>query len=142
MDDRTAIETAFFYASLASGVLFATVAIAIDPSSARSLEYFAVLLLGGLAFSLLACIVFALPIFLGLRYLGVLSGWWAVVSGLSAGFTMAAVTEWANGSSYDLFHLRWTSHSIGRAFAFGTIGAVSGLVFWWVYSRRKPPVVG
>jgi hypothetical protein len=138
MNNKRAIEFGLLYATLASTVLFATFTFATEHAGLQSPGYFGILLLIGLGYSAVASMVFGLPIFLGLRRLGVLSGWWALVAGVGGGITMAAVTEWPDGSSYDLLHLNWARHSIVRALAFGSIGAISGLVFWRTYTRRNP----
>ena len=72
---RRTLANSFLVAAVVSAVLFAALDFATDESGLRGLGYVALLLLVGVASSLLAIVVFALPAFLILARLRLATVW-------------------------------------------------------------------
>ena len=92
--NRQHITSAFFVATMVSAALFAVFTFASDNSGLRSPGYAMLLLLVGMAFSLLAIVVLALPVLLLLARFRPANLWSALASGLVIGAIMAGLTEW------------------------------------------------
>jgi hypothetical protein len=135
MSNNKALGSGFVASILIAAALFAVFTYSTDRSGLAGPWYFPVLLLVGVCFAAIACILFAVPTVLALRCFVTLTVWWSLFTGVLIGAVMAIGTEWPVGSLNDFLALNWTGHAIVRAVAFSLIGAASGLGFWWAYKR-------
>lgn len=83
----------------------------------------------GAAIAFPASIVFGVPLFLALRRLSWLS-WWQSSLGASFAGVLAALA---------LHALDATIHLLGSLELFGGLGAIAGIVFWYVGLRHGGP---
>jgi hypothetical protein len=83
----------------------------------------------GAMFAFPACIIFGVPLFLVFRKLGWLS-WWQVPIGAGFAGILAA---------FALHMLDATTYLSGSIELFGGLGALAGVVFWYLGLRRNEP---
>lgn len=95
------------------------------------------LLLVGVASSLLAIVVFALPAFLLLTRLRLVNLWSALSAGLIIGAIMAAVTEWPQSGLEAFARAGWNDHAVRRICVHAVIGAISSFCFWLIWRRGQ-----
>ncbi len=140
--NRQHIASAFFVAAVVSAALFAVFTFASDNSGLRSPSYAMLLLLVGMAFSLLAIVVLALPVLLVLVRLRLVNLWSALTSGLVIGAIMAGLTEWPQSGLEAFRHIGWEDHGVRRICVFALIGTLSALSFWLTWKSRGTPETG
>ena len=136
--DRRSIASAFLVAAVVSTVLFTAFTFATDQSGLRGPGYLMMLLLVGVASSLLAIVVLALPAFFLLARLRLVNLWSALAAGLVIGAIMAGVTEWPQSGLKAFTHADWDDHAVIRIYVHAAIGAVAALCFWLIWRRRQP----
>jgi hypothetical protein len=136
MTDRKSTARAFTVAALVSAVLFATFTFIDDESGLRGAGYAILLLIIGVAASLVAMGALAFPVFLLLLRLRLASLWTALASGLVIGAVMSAITEWPQAGIGVFLPAGWNDHAVRRISAHAAIGAVSALCFWLVRSSK------
>jgi len=142
VSDRRPIAVAFFSAAVVSAVLFAAFTFAIDTSGLRSPAYAMLLLLVGMASSLLAIVVLALPALLVLVRLRLVNLWSALTSGLVIGTIVAGLTEWPQSGLEAFRHIGLEDHAVRRTYVFALIGTASALSFWLTWKSRGAPETG
>jgi hypothetical protein len=142
VSDRRPIAVAFFAAAVVSTVLFAAFIFAGDTSGLRSPTYAMLLLLVGMASSLLSIVVLALPVLLVLVRLRLVNLWSALASGLVIGAIMAGLTEWPQLGLEAFRHIGWEDHAVRRICVFALIGTLSALSFWLTWKSRGIPKTG
>lgn len=135
--NRRAVADSFAVAAVVSGVLFAAFGFASDESGLRGPGYAVLLLLIGMASSLLAIVVFALPALLILVRLRLANLWSMLVAGLMIGAILGSVTEWPQAGLAAFGRAGWSDHAVRRICVLGAIGTVSAFCFWMAWSRRS-----
>jgi hypothetical protein len=137
-----AIAIAFLVADIVSAMLFAAFTFLTDKSGLQGPGYAVILLLLGAQFSLMAIVVFALPllfIFVRLRLVNI---WSTLLSGLVVGAAMAGITEWPPAGISAVLNVAWDDLAVRRIYVFAVIGAVSALGFWLTWKQRSTDHVG
>lgn len=136
-ESRRAVADSSLIAAIVAAVLFAAFGLATDESGLRGPGYAGLLLLVGMAASLLAITVFALPAFLILVRLQLVTLWSALAAGLTIGAILAGITEWPQTGLAAFTRDGWSDHAVRRICVLATIGAVSASCFWLTWSRRS-----
>jgi hypothetical protein len=134
--NRRAIADAFVVATVVSAVLFAVFEFVSDESGLRGPGYAVLLLLVGVASSLLAIVIFALPALLILARLRLANVWSSIIAGLIIGAILASMTEWPQTGLAAFTHGGWSDHAVRRICALAAIGTASAFCFWLAWSRR------
>ena len=95
------------------------------------------MLLVGVAYSLIAIVVFALPLLLVFSRLRVINVVPSLVAGFLIGAIVAGLTERPAGGLIQVIRLDFGDHAVLRIWFFSAIGCVSGLGFWFVRARSS-----
>ncbi len=128
-------------ASIARGLIAAGVIAAVllavftwltDKSWEHDIGYLFVLLLVGAAYSLIAIVVFALPLLIILGQLRVVNPALFLVSGFVIGAVMAGITEWPGNGLIEVVRLNFSDHAVLRIWVFAAIGCASAFGLWLV----------
>jgi hypothetical protein len=132
LNDRKSIARGLVAADVTAAVLFAVFTYSTDKSGQYGLDYLFVLLLVGIAYSLIAIIVFALPLLIIFARRRVINLSLSLVAGFFIGAAMAGITEWPGNGLMEVMRVNLNDHAVQRICAFAVIGCVSALVFWMV----------
>ena len=100
------------------------------------------LLLVGMASSLLAIVMLALPALLVLVRLRLVNLWSALISGLVIGAIMTGLTEWPQSGLEAFRHIGWGDHVVRRICVFALIGTLCAFSFWLTWKSRGIPETG
>lgn len=131
-NDTRAIIRGLFAADGIAAVLFAVFTYSTDKSGHHDLVYFAILLLVGIVYSLIAIVIFALPLLIVFGRLRVINLALSLVSGFVIGAVMAGATERPGNGLIEVVQLNLSDHAVVRIWVFAVIGCVSALGFWLV----------
>jgi len=123
-------------AAVVAAVLFAAFGIATDESGFRGPSYAGLLFLIGMAGSLLAIAVLALPTFLILARLQLANLWSTLAAGLAIGALLAGITEWPQTGLTAFAQDGWSDHAVRRICVLAVIGAISASCFWLTWTRK------
>ena len=130
VSDRSA--RALLAADIIAAVMFAVFTYSTDKSGQHNLGYFCVLLLVGLAYALIAIVVFALPLLLIIGRLRGINLALYLVAGFFIGAVMAGITEWPGNGLMEVIRFNFKDHAVRRLWAFAAIGCASALGYWFV----------
>lgn len=130
--DRRQIVRGLLAADVISAVLFAVFTFSTDKSTEHDFGYLLVLLLVGALYSLVAIIVFALPLLTIFGRLRIVSLALSLVSGFVIGGVMAGVTEWPGNGVMEVIGANFSDHAVRRIWVFAAIGCASAFGFWLV----------
>jgi uncharacterized membrane protein len=140
--DRRPIVRGLLAADVIAAVLFAVFTWSTDKSWGHDLGYLFVLLLVGAAYSLIAIIVFALPLLIVFGRLRVINLALSLVAGFVIGAVMAGITERPVTGLIDVIRLNFSDHAVLRIWVFAAIGCASALGFWLVRKSSSTSRVG
>lgn len=131
-NDRRSITRGLLAADVIAAVLFAVFTYSTDKSGQHDLGYLFVLLLVGVAYSLIAIVVFALPLLMVFGRLRVINLALSLVAGFFIGAAMAGITERPGNGLIEVIRLNFSDHAVLRIWVFAAIGCASALGFWLV----------
>jgi hypothetical protein len=141
-NDRRPIVRGLLAADVIAAVLFAAFTYSPDKSGQHDLGYLFVLLLVGVAYSLIAIIVFALPLLMFFGRLRVINLALSLVCGFVIGAVMAGITERPGNGLIEVIRLNFSDHAVLRIWVFAAIGCASALGFWLVRKSSSTSRVG
>jgi RsiW-degrading membrane proteinase PrsW (M82 family) len=141
-NDRQPIVRGLLAADGIAAVLFAVFTYSTDKSGQHDLGYLFVLLLVGVAYSLIAIVVFALPLLVVFGRLRVINLALSLVAGFFIGAVMAGMTEWPGNGLMEVIRVNFSDHAVRRIWAFAAIGCASALGFWLVRKSSSALRVG
>jgi F0F1-type ATP synthase assembly protein I len=130
--DRRSVVRGLLAADVIAAVLFAVFTYVTDKSGQHDIGYLLVLLLVGAAYSLIAIVVFALPLLLVFGRLRAINLASSLVAGFFVGAVMAAITEWPVNGLVEVIRAHFDDHAVLRIWVFAAIGCASSLGFWLV----------
>ena len=131
-NDRRSIFRGLLAADVIAAVLFAVFTYSTDKSGQHDLGYLLVLLLVGVAYSLIAIVVFALPLLVVFGRLRLINLALSLVAGFVIGAVMAGITERPGNGLIEVIRLNFSDHAVLRIWVFAAIGCASALGFWLV----------
>jgi F0F1-type ATP synthase assembly protein I len=131
-NDRRSIACGLLAADVIAAILFAVFTYATDKSGHHDIGYLFVLLLVGVAYSLIAIVVFALPLLIVLGRLRAVNLALSLVAGFVIGASMAGITERPGNGLIKVVRLNFSDHAVLRIWVFAAIGCASALGFWLV----------
>jgi hypothetical protein len=131
-NDRRQTVHGLLAADVISAVLFAVFTFSTDKSTEHEFGYLLVLLLVGAAFSLVAIIVFALPLLMIFGRLRIVNLALSLASGFVIGGVMAGITEWPGNGVTEVIRANFSDHAVLRIWVFAAIGCASAFGFWLV----------
>ena len=141
-NDLRPIVRGLLAADAIAAVLFAVFTYSTDKSGQHDLGYLSVLLLVGIAYSLIAIVVFALPLLMVFGRLRVINLALSQVAGFFIGAVMAGMTEWPGNGLMEVIWVNFSDHAVRRIWVFAAIGCVSALGFWLVKKNTSTSRVG
>jgi hypothetical protein len=141
-NDRRPIVRGLLAADVIAAVLFAVFTYSTDKSGQHDLGYLSVLLLVGIAYSLVAIVVFALPLLMVFGRLRVINLALSLVAGFFIGAVMAGMTEWPGNGLMEVIWANFSDHAVRRIWVFAAIGCASALGFWLVRKSSSTSRVG
>jgi hypothetical protein len=130
--DRTSIARGLIAADLIAAVLLTVFACLTDKAWEHDIGYLLFVLLVGAGYSLIAIIVFALPLLVLFGRLRVINLALALVSGLVVGAVVAGITEPPGNGLIEVIRFNFSDHAVLRIWAFAAIGCASAFGFWVV----------
>ena len=133
---RRAFADSSIIAAVVAAVLFAAFGLATDESGLRGPGNAGLLLLIGMAASLLAIAVLALPTFLILARLQLANVGSTLAAGLAIGALLAGITEWPQTGLAAFVQGGWSDHAVRRICVLAVIGAISASCFWLTWTRK------
>ena len=143
--DRRTIVQGLFAADVIAAVLFTAFAYSTD-TTGQDLSYLPMLLLVGVAYSLIAILVFVVPLLMVFGRLRVTSLALALALALVAGFfigaVMAGFTEWPRNGLMEVIRVNLGDHAVRRVWVFAAIGCASAFGFWLVVKDRSQAELG
>lgn len=128
-------------ADVISAVLFTVFTYSTDRSE-HDISYLFILLLVGVAYSLIAIIVFALPLLIVFGRLRVINLALSLIAGFFIGAAMASITERPASGLIEVIRLNFSDHAVLRIWVFAAIGCASALGFWLVRKSSSTSRVG
>jgi hypothetical protein len=128
-------------ADVISAVLFTVFTYSTDRSE-HDISYLLILLLVGVAYSLIAIIVFALPLLIVFGRLRVINLALSLIAGFFIGAAMASITERPASGLIEVIRLNFSDHAVLRIWVFAAIGCASALGFWLVRKSSSTSRVG
>ena len=128
-NDRRSIVRGLLAADVIAAVLFAVFTYSTDKSGQHDLGYLLVLLLVGVAYSLIAIVVFALPLLVVFGRLRLINLALSLVAGFVIGAVMAGITERPGNGLIEVIRLNFSDHAVLRIWVFAAIGCASALGF-------------
>ena len=131
-NDRRSIFRGLLAADVIAAVLFAVFTYSTDKSGQHDLGYLLVVLLVGVAYSLSAIVVFALPLLVVFGRLRLINLALSLVAGFVIGAVMASITERPGNGLIEVIRLNFSDHAVLRIWVFAAIGCASALGFWLV----------
>jgi hypothetical protein len=131
-NDRRSTARGLLAADVIAAVLFAVFTYSTDKSGQHDIGYLFVLLLVGIAYSLIAIVVFALPLLIIFGRLRVINLALSLVAGFVIGAVMAGITEWPDNGLIEVIRVNFSDHAVLRIWVFAAIGCASALGFWFV----------
>lgn len=131
-NDRRPIARGLLAADVIAAVLFAVFTYATDKTPDDDISYLFVLLLVGVAYSLIAIAVFALPLLVVFSRFRTINLALSLFAGFFIGAVMAGITEWPGNGLSEIIRVNFSDHAVRRLWAFAAIGCVSALGFWVV----------
>ena len=129
---RRPIVRGLLAADVIAAVLFAVFTYSTDKTGQHDLGYLLVVLLVGVAYSLIAIVVFALPLLVVFGRLRLINLALSLVAGFVIGAVMAGITERPGNGLIEVIRLNFSDHAVLRIWVFAAIGCVSALGFWLV----------
>jgi O-antigen ligase len=126
---------AFANAVVISGVLYTIYVLSTEHSGLHGVSYALVVLFFALTFSVSTTIVLAVPAFLVLIRLNLLSRSITILAGLVIGAIAAGITEWPQSGFAAFLDSELNDHAVSRTYACSAIGVVSGICFWETWKR-------
>ena len=141
-NDRRSIARGLLAADVIAAVLFAVFTYSTDKSGQHDIGYLFVLLLVGAAYSLIAVVVFALPLLIVFGRLRVINLALSLVAGFFIGGVMAGITEWPGNGLMEVIRVNFSDHAVRRIWVFAAIGCASALGFWFVRKSSSTSRVG
>ena len=141
-NDRRSIFRGLLAADVIAAVLFAVFTYSTDKSGQHDLGYLLVLLLVGVAYSLIAIVVFALPLLVVFGRLRLINLALSLVAGFVIGAVMASITERPGNGLIEVIRLNFSDHAVLRIWVFAAIGCASALGFWLVRKSSSTSHVG
>jgi RsiW-degrading membrane proteinase PrsW (M82 family) len=141
-NDRRSIVRGLLAADVIAAVLFAVFTYSTDKSGQHDLGYLLVLLLVGVAYSLIAIVVFALPLLVVFGRLRLINLALSLVAGFVIGAVMASITERPGNGLIEVIRLNFSDHAVLRIWVFAAIGCASALGFWLVRKSSSTSHVG
>ena len=141
-NDRRPIVRGLLAADVIAAVLFAVFTYSTDKSGQHDLGYLLVLLLVGVAYSLIAIVVFALPLLVVFGRLRLINLALSLVAGFVIGAVMAGITERPGNGLIEVIRLNFSDHAVLRIWVFAAIGCASALGFWLVRKSSSTSHVG
>jgi RsiW-degrading membrane proteinase PrsW (M82 family) len=141
-NDRRPIARGLLAADVIAAVLFAVFTYSTDKSGQYDLGYLFVLLLVGVAYSLIAIIVFALPLLIVFGRLRVINLALSLIAGFFIGAVMAGITERPGNGLIEVIRFNFSDHAVLRIWVFAAIGCASALGFWLVRKNSSTLRVG
>jgi RsiW-degrading membrane proteinase PrsW (M82 family) len=141
-NDRRPIVRGLLAADVIAAVLFAVFTYSTDKSGQHDLGYLLVLLLVGVAYSLIAIVVFALPLLVVFGRLRLINLALSLVAGFVIGAVMASITERPGNGLIEVIRLNFSDHAVLRIWVFAAIGCASALGFWLVRKSSSTSHVG
>ena len=137
--DRRPIIRGLLAADVIAAVLFAVFTYSTDKSGQYDLGYLFVLLLVGVAYSLIAIVVFVVPLLIVFGQLRVINLALSLVAGVVIGAVMAGITERPANGLVEVIRFNFSDHAVLRIWVFAAIGCASALGFWIVGKRVGEP---
>lgn len=141
-NDRRPIVRGLLAADVIAAVLFAVFTYSTEKSGQHDLGYLFVLLLVGVAYSLIAIVVFALPLLMFFGRLRLINLVLSLVAGFVIGAVMAGITERPGNGLIEVVRLNFSDHAVLRIWVFAAIGCASALGFWLVRKSSSTLRVG
>ena len=141
-NDRRSIARGLLAADVIAAVLLTIFTYLTDKSWEHDLGYLVFLFLVSAAYSLIAIIVFALPLLMVFGRLRVINLTLSLVSGFVIGAVMAGITERPGNGLMDVIRLNFSDHAVLRIWVFAAIGCASALGFWFVRKSSSTSRVG
>jgi RsiW-degrading membrane proteinase PrsW (M82 family) len=141
-NDRRSVARGLLAADVIAAVLFAGFTYATDKTGQHDIGYLFVLFLVGATYSLIAIVVFALPLLLSFGRLRVINLALSLVAGFFIGAVMAGITEWPGNGLMEVIRLNFSDHAVRRIWVFAAIGFASALGFWIVKKTVRLRVWG
>jgi RsiW-degrading membrane proteinase PrsW (M82 family) len=141
-NDRRSVARGLIAADVIAAVLLTVFTCSTDKSWEHDLGYLVFLLLFSAAYSLIAIIVFALPLLMVFGRLRVINLALSLVSGFVIGAVMAGITERPGNGLIEVIRLNFSDHAVLRIWAFAAIGCASALGFWFVRKSSSTSRVG
>ena len=141
-NDRRSIARGLLAADVIAAVLLVVYTCSTDKSWEHDLGYLVFLLLVSAAYSLIAIIVFALPLLMLFGRLRVINLALSLVSGFVIGAVMAGITERPGNGLMEVIRLNFSDHAVLRIWVFAAIGCASALGFWLVRKSSSTSRVG
>jgi uncharacterized protein YebE (UPF0316 family) len=136
------IVRGLFAADVVAAVLFAVFTYWTDKSGQHDLGYFFILLLIGAAYSLIAIVVFAVPLLIVFSRLRVINLALSLIAGFFIGAIIAGITERPGNGLVEVARLNFSDHAVRRIWVFAAIGCASALSFWLVRKSGATSPVG
>jgi RsiW-degrading membrane proteinase PrsW (M82 family) len=127
---------------LIAAVLLTVFTCSTDKAWEHDLGYFVFLFLVSAVYSLIAIIVFALPLLMVFGRLRVINLALSLVSGFVIGAVMAGITERPGNGLIEVIRLNFSDHAVLRIWVFAAIGCASALGFWLVRKGSSTSHVG
>jgi F0F1-type ATP synthase assembly protein I len=140
--ERRSIVRGLLAADVIAAVLFAAFTYLTDKSGQHDLGYLFVLLLVGAAYSLIAIVVFALPLLMAFGRLRAINLASSLLAGFFIGAVMAAITERPGNGLIEVIRLNFSDHAVLRIWVFAAIGCASAVGFWFVRKSSSTSRVG
>jgi hypothetical protein len=128
-------------ADVISAVLFTVFTYSTDRSE-HDISYLFILLLVGVVYSLIAIIVFALPLLIVFGRLRVINLALSLIAGFFIGAAMASITERPASGLLEVIRFNFSDHAVVRIWVFAAIGCASALGFWLVRKNSSTSRVG
>ena len=141
-NDRRPTVRGLLAADVIAAVLFAVFTYSTDKTGQHDLGYLLVVLLVGVAYSLIAIVVFALPLLVVFGRLRLINLALSLVAGFVIGAVMASITERPGNGLIEVIRLNFSDHAVLRIWVFAAIGCASALGFWLVRKSSSTSHVG
>jgi hypothetical protein len=141
-NDRRSTGRGLLAADLIAAVLLTVFTCLTDTAWEHDLGYVLLLLLVSAAYSLIAIIVFALPLLIVFSRLRVVNLAISLVAGFFIGAVMAGMTERPVDGLMEVLQFNFSDHAVRRIWVFAAIGCASALGFWLVRKSSLTSRVG
>jgi len=142
LTDRRPIARGLFAADVIAAILFTVFTYSTDKSEQHDIGYLFVLLLVGVAYSVIPIVIFALPLLIVFGRLRVTNLALSLIGGFFIGAAMAGLTERPDKGLIEVVRLNFSDHAVLRIWAFAAIGCASALGFWLVRKSSSTSSMG